>query len=724
MRRLPLLLLSISGAAALAAGENSTVNVRTDFGADNTGAADATGAISKALAAVVASGKKALYIPAGTYKISGAAGTLFQLPVSAPGTCVYGDGPGATVLQYANNVTLKGDVTVFSFGGSNQCLHDVSILNGAGMAGSFNWTALYAGNGAFNPHLYNFEVAGIYGFRTAGGAGVATYQPYSQTMVNTTAGASIAPGSQSVTPGSMAFIYVGQKLLMGGAAPESVMVTAKTATTFTATFANPHSASDPIRSNSQGYQGAVIENCYIHDSYRATAIILNSSSNVVKACRIVNVGSNSTQHAIYDQGGTNRIEHNYIEGVSGYGIHGHKAVPREDSSGAVYDGNTIVNYATNCMVLDSISSDGVNPEVPNGVELNRYAVVQNNTCRERAGVGSSGIVAGLNIQAPALVSNNTLEDACGNTPRCIWIAVSTAGSAVSCSVSQNYISVLNVNPSKAQTAISLGQPYCESNQNRIANWNQDAGAIRLNGMNTSSHGDSVNGSPTFASRCVVLNANNVEVSGLHCASDSIGVHAAQAVTGVRIRDSIIAMRTSGLKALDAGGMQGVISDIQIPTGVLSYGAADAARTLVIRNIDGRVVWNNTSTAGTAVSSMGRFLDFPASANIITQGLAVKLDGSGNAANADTTDTVFVGWALSGKTSASGSIFIAGQIGSEVPAWATDGAWTTGHYGVLSTTEAGKLHDNGTTPPSSGSYVMFLDQGEAAGEARVLIVKTL
>lgn len=62
--------------------------------------------------------------------------------------------------------------------------------------------------------------------------------------VNTTIAAAIAaPGSQAVTPGSMANIYVGQKLWIGsGSTGEVVTVTAITSTTFTATFASAHLA--------------------------------------------------------------------------------------------------------------------------------------------------------------------------------------------------------------------------------------------------------------------------------------------------------------------------------------------------------------------------------------------------------------------------------------------------------------------------------------------------
>lgn len=65
----------------------------------------------------------------------------------------------------------------------------------------------------------------------------------SQQVVTTIAEA-VASGVQTVTPGSMAGIYVGARLVIDyqGAAAEQVAVTAITATTFTANFANAHAA--------------------------------------------------------------------------------------------------------------------------------------------------------------------------------------------------------------------------------------------------------------------------------------------------------------------------------------------------------------------------------------------------------------------------------------------------------------------------------------------------
>lgn len=69
-------------------------------------------------------------------------------------------------------------------------------------------------------------------------------------LVNTTAPTTVVAGSQVVTPASMANIVVGSQLVFAGGvgATETVTVTAVTATTFTATFANGHSGGYTITS--------------------------------------------------------------------------------------------------------------------------------------------------------------------------------------------------------------------------------------------------------------------------------------------------------------------------------------------------------------------------------------------------------------------------------------------------------------------------------------------
>lgn len=64
--------------------------------------------------------------------------------------------------------------------------------------------------------------------------------------INTTLGTTIAAGVRTVTPASMARIYAGQQLYIGGANPELITVTSITPTQFTATFAQAHNLADAV----------------------------------------------------------------------------------------------------------------------------------------------------------------------------------------------------------------------------------------------------------------------------------------------------------------------------------------------------------------------------------------------------------------------------------------------------------------------------------------------
>lgn len=708
-------------ATTLEARAFDLVNARTDFAADNTGAVDATTPLQNALASVIASGKKCLYIPAGTYKISGTTGTLFDLTSAANGLCVYGDGAGVTVLQYASSVTLTGTTNVFRLGGIQQSIRGLSILNGAGMTGAFDWFAIAINNGAYNASVLSVEIAGIYGSGTAGGGGITTYQPFAQAMVNTTAGGSIATGAQTVTPPSMQFIYTGQRLIIGGST-ETVVVTATTATTFTATFLNTHIAADTITSNSQGYQGNTIANCYIHDSLKASAIVLNSNDNVVTGNRIIAVGSNTNQHGIYDQGGGNRILSNYVEGISGYAIHGHKAVPQADSNASVYGNNVLINYGSGGIIVDSISSDGVNPQIPSGTQLNRSTVITGNYVHERLGYGT-GVLQGINALAPAVISANMLDDACGSTTSCTWISVSSGGSSNGTVVSGNQLNVVNASSGAGQVGIALGSTFSVSTGNVINNWNQAAAGVKLNTANTASKGDTVNGSATVASLGMALNANNTAIENCTIQSNSLGIVASQAVTGVRVRNCQVTMISASQVAIKTSTMQGLIEGNQVTTGYISYVVSETLTGIYLRNNNGSIFTSNSANGVTVQPNTGTLIPYPAGTNVITSttGLAVTLS-SGLAATALTTDTLFVGWVTGNKTSASGSVYVVGQTGATFTG-ATDGAWTAGNYGILSVTSAGKLHDAGTTTPLAGSYVQFLDTGGGAGTATFLILRT-
>lgn len=81
--------------------------------------------------------------------------------------------------------------------------------------------------------------------------------------ISTTLGTNIAAGAQTVTPASMARIFVGQRLFIdqgGATVGESVIVTAITATTFTAVFALAHVIASTVTAHLI-YPDEIIDDC-------------------------------------------------------------------------------------------------------------------------------------------------------------------------------------------------------------------------------------------------------------------------------------------------------------------------------------------------------------------------------------------------------------------------------------------------------------------------------
>ncbi len=702
-----------------------------DFGVRCDGLTDDTGGLVTASAAANAAGRS-LYLPAGTCLLNAApSGVLLKL--SAPHIWLRGEGAGITVVKLTGAVALAGELVVVALSGEGQGVEGVTFLYGAGLRGAFtmNWVAIAPGG--FDSTVRDCEFSGGYGGNTAGGAAVTSYTPLAGLpQVKTALDAAVSPGVNIILPTSgtaMAGIYMGKRLVIGsGDAAEDVVVSARTAANFTAAFAHAHAATDTITDRNYNTQRILVDNNYIHDCFACSGIILNSGGSLVRGNKIVNVGLNNFQHGIYVQSGNNRIVHNWIEGVSGYGIHGHKAVPQEDSSGDVYDGNTIVNYGRQCIIVDSIASasgpDGVNPEVPAGASLDRYATITNNTCRILKGAGSTNIIQGIGVQIGArntagaggvLIVNNTLEDACGTTPSCVWIST---GSFPNAAVSGNHLRVLT-GGAGGQTGInSNGGTDVSVMGNMIENWSIAGAALYL-ASNTTAIGNTIVGA---GGPMVAINGNNVVLcNNTIVQTGTAGIQAHAPSTGVQICGNNLT-GPPGSAVLDLGQMAGSIHDNSIAGGYLKAPPA-AAAGLQIYNNDGEFRWTTTAPSHAVVMtrSMGRLMDFPAGGNPLTAGLAVADDGSGNILTALAAGAAFQGFAVQDKTSAVGSAYIAGQESAEFDFAQTDGPWSAGHFGILSAIAGGTIHDIGMIAPRPNYYyVRFLDNGSAAGSARVLL----
>jgi hypothetical protein len=86
-----------------------------------------------------------------------------------------------------------------------------------------------------------------------------------ENAIDTTTTTTISAGSQVVTPASMTGIYVGQRLIIdsGASTSESVIVTAVTSSTFTATFANSYSGTTTIQAHAV-YADEIIKDLVSH----------------------------------------------------------------------------------------------------------------------------------------------------------------------------------------------------------------------------------------------------------------------------------------------------------------------------------------------------------------------------------------------------------------------------------------------------------------------------
>ncbi|HNR32101.1 MAG TPA: glycosyl hydrolase family 28-related protein [Candidatus Hydrogenedentes bacterium] len=91
-----------NGAAAIPVDHVGPVfDVVSDFGADNTGASDATGAIQAAIDEA-SDGGGVVYLPGGLYRCDGV------LQVAASRVVIRGDGPGATFLYFTRHEGMSG----------------------------------------------------------------------------------------------------------------------------------------------------------------------------------------------------------------------------------------------------------------------------------------------------------------------------------------------------------------------------------------------------------------------------------------------------------------------------------------------------------------------------------------------------------------------------------------------------------------------------------------
>lgn len=205
----------------------------------------------------IAPTKNAIYANTGVNFVIG--GLVFQIPdqstrqivgISFDYTFLC---PTSWEAGLVRRSTISGaSTTLVSYNGS-----------GALQTGTFN-TTLTADNILQFYLYYNAAAATYTGETGANYFRVTNIRVVTSTAnrVNTTLGTTILAGTRTVTPASMARIYVGQKLQIAHSTSvgETVVVTAITSTTFTAVFANAHNLADSVTAHVI-YPDEIIKDC-------------------------------------------------------------------------------------------------------------------------------------------------------------------------------------------------------------------------------------------------------------------------------------------------------------------------------------------------------------------------------------------------------------------------------------------------------------------------------
>lgn len=649
----------------------------------------------------------------GNILLDSFAGTMFNL--SQNGLEISGEGADKTTLTYPN-VAINADSKMFSFTGESQSIHDLKIVF-LPSSGTNDYNVIAVETGSFRSSIYNLEISGIFGTSTAGGACITTYQAWNQAEFTTTLGTTIASGAQTVTPASMAGIFIGRTLHVAGTA-EEVRVTAFTQTTFTATFANAHNSTDVVTIYSQGRQYVSIKNCYLHDGWAGNAIITNSQHNLIQGCTIHGFGGNSSnQGAIYDQSGYTIIKDCNIRG-SQWGIHGHKSNPSMDASGSQYLNNFFEDIIQWPVIFDNQnnSSQGWNNvAIPDLAPLDRFVLIQGNTFRNTAGNSS---LAAISTLVPSRIIGNVFEDFYTTSNEAVQFDVGADLESSSYSVfSDNTFRLVNALPAGKVIKPLLIKANCNG---IVVSNNQFIGDSKIVGDNTRW----VNNVTRDGK--LMIDANNATVSGntsINATSDAYAHISANTKSGITLENNrLISSSTAKFGTFDFTNQTNwMIRGNSFP-GVNNYFRYLVPNsTIELVGNQGGVSYNG-NTVLEQTFSCGRLLMYPFGASAsIAAGQVLKLS-AGVLVKVTTADTVFDAIATSTLPAGAANAYVVGQVGA-IARVNTTGAWTIGNYAIISTSSAGTLKDGGATQPRSNySFGRFLDSGGGTGVATVMIMQ--
>lgn len=400
--------------SALNSIAGTVTNLAADpYNADTTGTSSFRAAIMQA----IADGHRRIYLPAGTYLLTQAdySAHPYLIQITTGSIEIFGDGTGLTFITLPSTMTLDAGSNEGAFidllGIDTASVHGITFQGASTVTGPDAFAAILA-RFSTRCRIFDNEFVRLNSNNTAGAGAVSLYQPYNAAQVSTLLGTTIAAGTRTVTPSSMAGIYQGRRLVIGGTT-ETVVVTSISATTFTATFANAHTSADSVAGQANAYSGHLVARNNIHNCAAATGIVVNSSGNQVIGNRIYRVGNTSQRHGLYVQAGSNVFSRNWIEGIGGYSIHQYPTFAGvTEMSGNKYTHNTSIDPGAFHVLISSEyedTSNGANVSTPAGLGLSRYTIMAFNLFKNSR-LSPTTITGNITLKGPTIFVHNTLED--------------------------------------------------------------------------------------------------------------------------------------------------------------------------------------------------------------------------------------------------------------------------------------------------------------------------
>lgn len=720
-----------SGDAVMFNGGDGIINARW-FGARGDGITDDAEALQIALEAAKESDSRKLYIPAGTYRWENYQTQKYDgywngltLEGQYPYLEVFGDGMGKTVLYIHDfDLTATYQVVIRVYG-KHQVVRDLTIRFGTISYPSGDRSidgigiGAWGDNAGFHSKIIRCEIDNLIGWGVPGPgsgscAGIAATCFWSTKSVNTVLSSAITgTGAQTFYVDDKDGFNRGMRITVGtGASEEEVIITSLIPDSLIATFANTHAEGEPVWAYSQGFLHALIEDCYVHDSL-CNAYGCNSNGNIFRGCKAKNaISDDAKRHGIYLQGGWNDIINCWFEGWSGYHIHGHKQVPRIDGSGDRFIGCVSINPQFQHLMINTLYNDTApyNPEVPVDGPCTRHYLIEGCVFRNENGYLCGGV--GLN-GVRAIVNGNIFEDVYQSGGGGLVDANNCNGSIIT----NNMFLATNTPAGSLNMYAIRVYNYLTGLGDRtiIANNNING----LGGINVLSSNCMIQGNIILEAAITISGENQTVINNIveRTSGNTLSIGTSTDFT----------IRNNSFKT--AGGGWLLFADLSAPTGIFEDNECNNTYIrwqtginpgLIFRN-NRRLSIGSGSYAAVLGERSGRLELYTVGGGAgINHRRLMKLVANALVECA-ITDTDFIGVSIN-NPAAGQPAHIISDIGAvcEIDA---DGAWTAGNYGIISTSAAGKIMDNGASK-GTGSYVLFLDSGGGAGVATCRILKTL